>query len=71
VIAQWPPDDPGADGYPAWVWAAASRLGAHGSGRVFPTFRTEEDAAAVYGDALPRLSEAKKRYDPDTVFVAL
>jgi FAD/FMN-containing dehydrogenase len=71
LIAQWAPGDPGADGHRAWLRAAGQRLRAHGTGRVFPTFRTDEGAGAVYGDALPRLIEVKRRYDPDHIFAAL
>jgi FAD/FMN-containing dehydrogenase len=71
VVAQWAPGDPAADQHRSWVRAGRDRLRRHGSGRLYPTFLTDEGPAGVraaYGDGLARLVELKQRYDPAGIF---
>ena len=70
LMSTWPPGDREAEAHVAWVRDGWRRLSAHGSGQ-YPTFLTDEDAAAVraaYGDGFARLTALKDRYDPTNVF---
>ena len=71
LIAVWPPEDPAAGQHAAWVHEGWNRLRAHGNGRQYPTFLSDERLSGVraaYQDGWARLVALKDRYDPGNVF---
>jgi FAD/FMN-containing dehydrogenase len=70
VHARWetPEED---DQCISWARAFFDAAAPHATGGVYVNFMTDEEAdrvAAVYGPNLERLSQIKKRYDPDNFF---
>jgi FAD/FMN-containing dehydrogenase len=71
LIAVWPPEDPAAGQHAAWVHEGWNRLRAHGNGRQYPTFLSDERLSGVraaYQDGWARLVALKDRYDPGNMF---
>jgi FAD/FMN-containing dehydrogenase len=72
VKGMWPPDDPDADRFRAWVRAGHERLRPYGTGRVYVNFQTADEpearVRAAYGPNYDRLAALKARYDPDNLF---
>lgn len=70
IVAAWPPPDPGAEEYRAWVRAGWEQTQPYSEG-LYANFFSDEGAAGIrsaYGDRLARLTALKDRYDPSNVF---
>ncbi len=72
VIGGWHPDEPGADGFPAWVRAAWERIRPFSTGGNYINFQTadegEDRIRATYGANYDRLTAVKRAYDPQNLF---
>jgi FAD/FMN-containing dehydrogenase len=71
TIAVWRPGDPDEERHTAWVREGWEALRAHGDGRQYATFLSDEGTAGVqaaYGERLARLVALKNRFDPTNLF---
>ena len=72
AIGMWDPGDPDSDAYRAWIRAAWERFRPFSTGGNYVNFQTadegDERIRATYGANFDRLSEIKRRYDPDNLF---
>ncbi|GGQ90495.1 hypothetical protein GCM10010267_61750 [Streptomyces griseorubens] len=70
-LASWHPDSSDGTTVRQWLTATHQALRPHASGAAYQNY-TDPGLAdwrrAYYGDAAPRLSRLKRRYDPDRVF---
>ncbi|MEU7395819.1 FAD-binding oxidoreductase [Streptomyces albogriseolus] len=70
-LASWHPDSTDGTAVRAWLTATHQALRPHASGAAYQNYTDPGLAGwrrAYYGDAAPRLSRLKRRYDPDRVF---
>ena len=70
LVAAWPPPDPNADEYIAWVREGSERMTPYSEG-IYANFVSDEGKAGVedaYGERLGRLRALKDRYDPTNFF---
>jgi hypothetical protein len=72
IIGGWHPDEPGSEGFPAWVRGAWERIRPFSTGGNYVNFQTadegEERIRATYGANLDRIRAAKRAYDPQNLF---
>ncbi|WP_435232386.1 FAD-binding oxidoreductase [Streptomyces althioticus] len=70
-LASWHPDHSDGATVREWLTATHQALRPHASGAAYQNYTDPALAdwrRAYYGDAAPRLSRLKRRYDPDRVF---
>ncbi|MGA4898320.1 FAD-binding oxidoreductase [Streptomyces griseoincarnatus] len=70
-LASWPPDRSDGTAVRQWLTATHQALRPHASGAAYQNYTDPgltDWRRAYYGDAAPRLSRLKRRYDPDRVF---
>lgn len=72
-LASWNPDSGDGSAIRAWLTGTHQALRAHASGAAYQNYTDPgltDWRRAYYGDAAPRLSRLKRRYDPDRVFTS-
>ncbi|MFI8212913.1 FAD-binding oxidoreductase [Streptomyces werraensis] len=70
-LASWNPDSSDGTAVREWLTATHRALRPHASGAAYQNYTDPgltDWRRAYYGDAAPRLSRLKRRYDPDRVF---
>ncbi|HXK61560.1 MAG TPA: FAD-binding oxidoreductase [Acidobacteriota bacterium] len=72
VKGMWPPGEPKAEEFRQWVRYAGDRVHPFSTGGNYINFQTADEddhrVKASYGTNFRRLTEIKKKYDPDNLF---